>query len=65
MTPHKAPQRCKAVVLRKAVDQRGPYKFDAVLEDRTIPPLKDGQVLVKVEAAGFNRKEVSPWYAFV
>jgi NADPH:quinone reductase-like Zn-dependent oxidoreductase len=59
------PQRCKAVVLRKAGDQSGPYKFDAVLEERDVHPLKDGQVLVKIEAAGFNHREVSLCYAFV
>ena len=53
------PQRCKAIVLRKSKDQSGPYKFDAVLEERDIPSLKDGQVLVKIEAAGFNHREVS------
>ena len=59
------PQRCKAIVLRKAKDQSGLYKFDAVLEERDVPSLKDGQVLVKVEAAGFNHKDVSLRYAFI
>lgn len=54
----KTPQRCKAVVLRRAVDQRGPYKLDAVLEERDIPSLVDGEILVKIEAAGFNHREV-------
>jgi len=58
------PQRCKAVVLRKADDQGGPYKFNAVLEERDVQPLKDGQVLVKIEAAGFNHREVGLCYAF-
>ena len=59
MAPSNIPQRSRAIVLRKAKDQSTLYKFDAVLEDRDIPPLKDGQVLVKIEAAGFNHKEVS------
>ena len=59
------PQRCKAIVLRKAKDQNGPYKLDAVLEERDVPSLRDGQVLVKIEAAGFNHREVGLWYAFV
>jgi len=59
------PQRCKAIVLRKAVDQSGPYRFDAVLEERDVQPLKDGQVLVEIEAAGFNHKEVGLCYASV
>jgi NADPH:quinone reductase-like Zn-dependent oxidoreductase len=54
----KMPQRCKTIVLRKAVDKRGPYKFDAVLEDRDIPSLEDGQILLKIEAAGFNHRDV-------
>lgn len=54
------PQCCKAIVLRKVVDQKGPYKFDAVLEERDIPSLEDGQILVKIEAAGFNHREVRP-----
>ena len=58
MPPSKIPQRCKAIVLREAADQGALYKFDAVLEERAIPSLRDGQVLVKVEAAGFNHREV-------
>jgi len=53
------PRRSKAIVLRKAKDQSGLYKFDAVLEDTDVPPLKGGQVLVRIEAAGFNHREVS------
>jgi len=59
------PQRFKAIVLRKAADQSGPYRFDAVLEERNFQPLRDGQVLVKIEAAGFNHKEASLCYASV
>jgi len=59
MAPGNIPQRSRAIVLRKAEDQSGLYKFDAVLEDRDVPSLKDGQVLVKIEAAGFNHREVS------
>lgn len=59
MTFNKIPERSKAIVLRKAGDQSGLYEFDAVLEDRDVPPLKDGQVLVRIEAAGFNHREVS------
>ena len=65
MTLSNVPQRSRAIVLRKAKDQGGLYKFDAVLEDRDIPSLRDGQILVKIEAAGFNHREVSLWYAFV
>ena len=61
MAPDIAPQRSRAVVLRKAKDQGGLYKFDAALEDRDVPSLKGGQVLVKIEAAGFNHREVSQW----
>lgn len=63
MTLGVVPKRCKAIVLRKAEDQTGLYKFDAVLEERDVQPLKDGQVLVKIEAAGFNYREVSLCYA--
>lgn len=65
MTLNMIPKRCKAIVLRKAEDQSGLYKFDAVLEERDIQPLKDGQVLVRVEAAGFNHRDVSLSYASV
>jgi len=58
-------QRCKAIVVRKAEDQSGSYKFDAVLEERDVPSLKDGQVLVKVEAAGFNHRDVRLRYPLV
>lgn len=64
MALRKVPKRSKAIVVRKAVGQRGLYKFDAVLEDRDIPSLEDGQVLVKIEAAGFNHREVSLLRAF-
>jgi D-arabinose 1-dehydrogenase-like Zn-dependent alcohol dehydrogenase len=60
----KIPRRCKAIVLRKVVDRKGPYEFDAVLEEWDIPSLKDGQVLVKIEAAGFNHREVSLGHEF-
>lgn len=65
MTLSKVPKRSKTIVLWKAEDQSGLYKFDAVLEDRDIPPLEDGQVLVKIEAAGFNHREVSLLYVLV
>ena len=58
MTLTRVPQRCKSIVIRRAVGQSGPYKFEAVLEDRDVPSIKDGEVLVQVEAAGFNHKEV-------
>ena len=58
MALSKIPQRCKAIILRKVVDQRGPYKFGAVLEERDIPALEDGQILIKIEAVGFNHREV-------
>lgn len=54
----KIPQRCKAIVLQSAANQRDQYKFDAVLEERDIPSLEDGQILVKIEAAGLNHREV-------
>ena len=59
------PQRCKAIVLRKAENQSGPYKFDAVLEKTDVRPLKDGEVLVKIDAAGFNHRDVSLCYASI
>ena len=65
MSLREVPQRCKSIVLRKTADQSGRYKFDAVLEVRDIPSLKDGQILVKIEAAGFNHREVRPGRAFV
>ena len=63
MTLSTVPKRSKAIVVRKA-DQSGPYKFDTVLEDRDVPPLKDGQVLIKIEAAGFNHREVGYFRSF-
>ena len=59
MTLPNIPQRSRAIVLRKAKDQSGLHKFDAVLEYKDVPPLQDGQVLVKIEAAAFNHKEAS------
>jgi NADPH:quinone reductase-like Zn-dependent oxidoreductase len=63
------PTTTKSLVLHKTDPVDGKVYHDAVLEDRPIPILEPGQLLVKVVAAGFNRRDVSystdlvRWYA--
>ena len=47
------PKTTKALVLRK-----GTTLHDAVVEDRPLPQLKSGQLLVRVHAAAFNHRDV-------
>ena len=53
------PQEARAVVVKEPTPDRIPRCYDAVLTTKPIRPLKDGEVLVKMTAAGFNHREVS------
>ncbi len=54
------PKTTRALVVRKAKETGKHVLHDAVLEEqRPIPQLKSGQVLVRVHAAGFNHRDVS------
>ncbi|KAI0823601.1 NAD-P-binding protein [Trametes gibbosa] len=51
------PKSTKALVLRKAAQAAKPLYHDAVLEDRPLPELKPGHVLVRIHAAAFNHRD--------
>lgn len=51
------PKETKAIVLEKAAEG-GPFVYDAVLKTLPVPELKEGEVLVRMAAAGFNHREV-------
>lgn len=52
------PKTTRALVVRKAAQATKPVFHDAVVEERPIPQLKAGQILVRVHAAGFNHRDV-------
>ncbi|KAI0748427.1 NAD-P-binding protein [Daedaleopsis nitida] len=52
------PKLTRAVVVRKAAQPGGPLLYDAVLEERPLPQLKPGEILVKVHAVGFNHRDL-------
>lgn len=52
------PRTTKALVVQKASQQGSTLYHDAVLQDRPIPALTSGQVLVKMGAVAFNHRDV-------
>ena len=46
-------------MVKEPTPDRIPRRYDAVLTTKPIRPLKDGEVLVKMTAAGFNHRDVS------
>ncbi|KAH9930680.1 NAD(P)-binding protein [Fomitopsis serialis] len=52
------PTSTKVITVRKSPAGREPRYHDAALEQRAIPPLQKGEVLVKLGAAGFNHRDV-------
>ena len=53
------PSHTKALVVKQSPPDRKPLYHDAVLEDQPLPQLMPGQVLVKINAAAFNHRDVS------
>ena len=53
------PETTRALVLRKSLVEKNPTYHDAVVEVQAIPTLKEGEILVKMAAVGFNRRDVS------
>ncbi|KAI0636553.1 NAD-P-binding protein [Trametes polyzona] len=51
------PKTAKALVLRKATQATKPVYHDAVLEERALPELEPGHVLVRIHAAAFNHRD--------
>ena len=48
----------KALVLREGPPDTKPLYHQANSEEKPVPSLKDGEVLVRIRAAGFNRRDV-------
>lgn len=55
------PETTKVITLKRSISTlgSGPVYHDAVLETRPIPQLKDGEILVRMGAVGFNHRDVS------
>ncbi|KAH9852754.1 NAD-P-binding protein [Lenzites betulinus] len=51
------PKSTKSLVLRKVAQATKPVYHDAVLEERPLPELKPGHVLVRIHAAAFNHRD--------
>ncbi|KAF8151082.1 hypothetical protein K438DRAFT_1688264 [Mycena galopus ATCC 62051] len=54
----KFPRATKALVLRQSPPERKPLFHDAVVQEQAIPPLKPGEILVKIGAAAFNHRDL-------
>ncbi|KAI6148520.1 hypothetical protein BKA82DRAFT_12015 [Pisolithus tinctorius] len=53
------PKTARALVVKQSPPERNPLYHDAVIEERVIPiPLKEGQVIVKMGAVAFNRRDL-------
>jgi NADPH:quinone reductase-like Zn-dependent oxidoreductase len=52
------PTSLKALILQKQADTRKPVHNDVHIVERPVPVLSAGEVLVRINAAGFNHREV-------
>ncbi len=56
---HRFPSSFKALVLQNQREQQNKSLYnDARIVEKPIPALKPGEILVKINAAGFNHREV-------
>lgn len=62
MTTSKIPKFTKALTLKPTTAKLKPVYHEAVLDERPLPALKDGEVLVKIGAAAFNHRDVLLMY---
>ena len=53
------PTKTRALIIREAGKSGRRALYDAVVVEKDIPSLKQGEILVKINAAGFNHREVS------
>ena len=58
----KIPKFTKALTIQPAATKIKPVYHEAVLDERPLPPLKKGQVLVRIGAAAFNHRDVLPMH---
>lgn len=59
MTFTKLPRFTKSLTVKKAPAQSNPVYHEAVIEQKPLPALKKGEILVKIGAAAFNHRDVS------
>ncbi|KAG5635627.1 hypothetical protein H0H81_010588 [Sphagnurus paluster] len=57
-TTTKLPRLTKAITVKQSPPTRKPLHHDALLEERPIPALKEGEILVRIGAAAFNHRDV-------
>ncbi|KAG5644403.1 hypothetical protein DXG03_008570 [Asterophora parasitica] len=57
-TTPKLPNQYKALTVKKSPSQRDSLYHDAILENKPVPTLKKGEVLVRIGAAAFNHRDV-------
>ena len=57
------PTVIRALVVQASKEQRNPPIYDAAITEQPLRKPKSGEVMVKLLAAGFNRKDVSWPYA--
>ncbi len=56
---HQFPSSFKALILQNAHEKQNKSLYhDVGIVERPIPALKPGEILVKINAAGFNHREV-------
>ena len=59
MAPNmKIPKVSKHVILKKGPAERKPVYHDIAVEEKPIPALKEGYILVKMTACAYNHREV-------
>ncbi|KAF9462751.1 NAD-P-binding protein [Collybia nuda] len=58
MTTTKIPKFTRALTIKQAQTQRKPLYHDAILEEKPLPALKKGEILVRIGAAAFNHRDV-------
>jgi NADPH:quinone reductase-like Zn-dependent oxidoreductase len=59
MMAGRTPEWTRALILKKCSAETKPVYHDVVLEKRPLRQLKHGEVLVKISAVSFNRRDVS------
>jgi hypothetical protein len=59
----KIPKFTKVLTIKLAAAKLKPVYHEAVLDERPLPSLKKGQVLVRIGAAAFNHTAHAPSYA--
>ncbi|OJA20397.1 hypothetical protein AZE42_05356 [Rhizopogon vesiculosus] len=64
MTSGRIPEWTRELVVKKCSADTKPVYHDAVLEKRPLQQLKHGEILVKISAVSFNRRDVSVIFGY-